>query len=229
MKNHTLLLLLFFSGVAACASGQDTLFVNGPFKKEKAGPYIRYFKTEQSLTISSAAKILEHNLNEVKKLNDSHLGIGTDNFWFSLRIKNQSDEARRLMLELKQPHLTRVSFVEKSGEGFIERGTMGMLYPFADRPVKHRNFLLPIHCQPHETTQVFVLITQENSLNAPFILWDEAAFHQHDYALNLLFGILFGILIFCSVLALFCFAMVKQKMFLWYFLLRGHLLSFSVL
>lgn len=104
-----------------------------------------------------------------------------------------------------------------------------MLYHFADRPVKHRNFLLPIHCPPGQVKEVFVLITQENSLDAPFILWDEAAFHQHDHGLNLLFGILFGILIFCSVLALFCFAMVKQNMFLWYFLLCGHLLSFSVL
>lgn len=219
LKWHSPILFSFlFLATAAIASGQDTLRVGPDFKNIKPGSFIRYFKTNKTIPVDSAAVVFENTLTEIKKLEQSHLGIGTDNFWFSLIVKNQSKEDKRLMLELNHSHLTRVSFFEKSDLDFKNRGTMGMLYPFNNRPVKHRHFLMPISLAAGASVQVFVLIAQENSLDTPFVLWDEAAFYKHDYDINLLFGVFFGILIFGSLLALICFAMVRQKVFMWYFL-----------
>jgi signal transduction histidine kinase len=199
------------------ARGQDTLRVDKQFKRIKAGPYIQYFKTSDPLTVDSAVKVFADNLTEIKRLDASHLGVVKDDFWFSLIIKNTSTAERSLILELNHAHLVGVTFFENMNGDFKEWGPMGMFYLFAQRPIKHRHFVFPINCRGGQAVQVLVRIVHENSLDAPFILWDEGVFHTRDYELNLWFGVFFGVLIFCSLLALFCFAMVKQKVFLWYF------------
>ena len=199
------------------AAGQDTLFVDDQFKPMKVGHYIRYFKTPDSLSVDSAANIFADPQAKLNKLNEPHLGIVEDDFWFSLLIKNNSENDQRLILELQHSHLVSVSFFESVAGKFEERGTMGMFHPFNLRPVKHRHFVLPIACARGQSIHVLVRIGHENSLSAPFFLWDEKSFHQRDYGLNLSFGIFFGILLFCSLLALFCFFMVRQAVFLWYF------------
>ena len=183
----------------------------------KVGPYIRYFKAPDGLSVDSAANIFANPQTKLNRLDESHLGIVKGDFWFSLTLKNKSKNEQRLILELQQSHLVGVAFFESALGKFEERGTMGMFHPFNLRPVKHRHFILPIACQPGRSVHVLVRISHENSLNAPFFLWDEKSFHQRDYDLNLGLGLFFGILFFCSLLALFCFFMVRQMVFLWYF------------
>ena len=211
------MIVLLFTAVKFSAVGQDTLFIDDQFKPLKVGSFIRYFKTPDSLSVDSAAHIFADPQANINKLDEPHLGIVEDDFWFSLLIKNTSEKEQQLILELQHSHLIGVSFFESVKGKFEERGTMGMFHPFNSRPVKHRHFVLPITCQSGQLTQVLVRIVHVNSLSAPFFLWDENSFHQRDYDLNLSFGIFFGILFFCSLFALFCFFMVRQAVFLWYF------------
>ncbi len=217
IKLHFYWIVLSLSITSFTAAGQDTLLVDDHLQPMKVGRYIRYFKTPDSITVDSAARIFADPEATFNRLDEPHLGIVEDDFWFSLLVKNTSEKEQRFILELQHSHLVSVSFFESVKGKFEERGTMGMFHPFNSRPVKHRHFVLPITCQSGELIQVLVRIDHVNSLSAPFYLWDENSFHQRDYELNLSFGFFFGILFFCSLFALFCFFMVRQTVFLWYF------------
>ena len=212
------MLLLTLLVLTNTSYGQrDTIPVGENFTHHAFPSGLSYFESKQ-IAPDSAWRTFKGHSPVVKKLEDDNLGIVSGYFWFSVSIKNTTARHQRLYYVVEHSHLRRLCFYEAVNDTVKLKSETGYQFSFLERAVPHRYFIFPLELSPHETKTLILLVDQENSLNLPMSLWNQDSFHQRDYVLNLLFGLGLGFVLFCAIFSLIGAILLRQQLFVWYFL-----------
>ncbi|MEZ5511429.1 MAG: 7TM diverse intracellular signaling domain-containing protein [Gammaproteobacteria bacterium] len=144
-------------------------------------------------------------------------GFGFDvaPYWFRTRIDNDSALPQHLLLEIANPLLddVRVHVLRSDRE---DHTRMGDDIPFAQRPVVHHHYVVPLILAPGEQVEILLRVQTESSMQVPLRLWEQSTFYasQHSYLVGQ--GLYFGVMLVMFLYNLFIFFTVRHVSYLYY-------------
>lgn len=143
-------------------------------------------------------------------------GYVDEPYWFRTRIRNTSDSSRTPYLEIGYPALHHIDLHVFSGGEPVKQVSMGNHLPFDQRPVEHRNFVVPLELAPGETLTVLTRVDTGSSMQMPLTLWKPDAFLAYEQSDLLFQGIYFGIAVAMIFYHIFVYIAVRESAFLYY-------------
>lgn len=154
-------------------------------------------------------------------------GYTDANWWLRLTVGNEGSQPARQVLELAYPVLDEVE-VWVLGEGLKPEAhyRLGDKQPFAQRPVQHRFYLVPIELAPGAERTVILRLRSSSSMQAPLTLWDERAYFEQDQKILLAEGLFFGAIGLLVVYSFFVFVALRERMHFYYVVFVVSLLAF---
>ena len=143
-------------------------------------------------------------------------GYSDSAWWLRVSLANDGNTELERFFSIDYPVLGDVQvYVLADGE-LRHSWQLGHDYPYSQRPVDHRFFVVPLEWQPHETLDVFVRVRTESSVQVPVTLWDRETFRSHDITANILQGIYFGAFLVIGVYNLLLFFALGERNYLYY-------------
>jgi diguanylate cyclase len=133
-----------------------------------------------------------------------NFGFTRDAYWFRFQIDNITGQELSRLIELPAPLIDEVNFYHFAGDQPKASYVLGDEKPFAQRTVKHQNFVMPIQLTPG-LNQIYIRLASAGTIEAPFRIWDPESFHEANRDVNLIQGVLIGILLVMVVNNLFVF------------------------
>tara|TARA_R110000850_G_scaffold88364_1_gene189784 strand:- start:2556 stop:3740 length:1185 start_codon:yes stop_codon:yes gene_type:complete len=144
------------------------------------------------------------------------LGYGDEVYWFRVNVRNPGAATAPLLLEIGYPVLDHIEvYLLQDGE-LVKRQLLGDKQPFYQRPIYHRNFLVPLSLSRDDELSIYLRVDTTSSMQVPLTLWDQDAFYVAEQARSLFEGIYYGIVLVMILYNLFVYMAVGERSFLHY-------------
>ncbi len=144
------------------------------------------------------------------------LGYGDEVYWFRVNVRNPGAATAPLFLEIGYPVLDHIEvYLLEDGE-LVKRQLLGDKQPFYQRPIYHRNFLVPLSLSRDDELSIYLRVDTTSSMQVPLTLWDQDAFYVAEQARSLFEGIYYGIVLVMILYNLFVYMAVGERSFLHY-------------
>ncbi|MBT5793293.1 MAG: hypothetical protein HOI10_00325 [Deltaproteobacteria bacterium] len=151
-------------------------------------------------------------------------------WWARFQLENPAAETQERLLEIPLPFMKSIDLFVLHENGEIESISSGHRFPFAQRPLLDRNFILPLKLRPNSQTMVYLRVYADHRLILPLILLNKAEFDNKTKLDVYSFGFYYGALGMMLIFNLFVFVMLRDIAHLYYslFLLARGFLFFSL-
>ena len=166
----------------------------------------------------------------VSKVEIPNLGLSKSAWWARFEVENPIAKPQERLLEIPFSFMESIDLFVVHENGEVESISSGHRFPFAQRPLHNRNFVLPLELRPNSKTTVYLRVSTDNRLFLPLILWNKEEFANKTkldiYSLGFYYGALGMMLIF----NLFIFLLMRDRTHLDYalFLLARGFFYFSL-
>ena len=151
--------------------------------------------------------------------NDSHAfkqGYNPSAWWLHLQLANSGQQPQERALELSYAVLDYVDVYVYSGDVLLQSYRMGDRYPYQQRPLDNRFFVVPLTWDAGQTLDIYYRIQTSSSVQAPLVLWQNAAFTSFESNSNILQGFYYGAMVVIVVYNLLIFFMLWERAYLYY-------------
>jgi len=143
-------------------------------------------------------------------------GYSDSTWWLHLQLENPADASTLRYLELGYAVLDYVDvWVYDSGK-LLDSYQMGDKRVFAERPIEHRFFVVPLHFQPGATLDIYYRIKTSTSVQAPLTLWQRDAFENRENQANIAQGLYYGAMFVIAIYNFLIFIVVGERSYLYY-------------
>ena len=156
-----------------------------------------------------------------------NFGFTNDAHWFRFQIDNLTGHNLTRLIELPIPFIDEMQFYHVVGEQLQTTYRLGDEKPFAERIVKHQNFIMPVQLVSG-LNKIYIRLASTGTIEAPFLIWDLEKFHEANRDGNLSQGVLIGILSVMVVFNLFVFVATRDISYLFYILFVASYLLFHL-
>ena len=146
----------------------------------------------------------------------TNFGLTGSAFWLRINLALQAGAPASWLVEVAYPPLDRLELYASRPDGSFEHQAGGDLKAFADRPVPHRNHVLPITLVPGKTSTLYLRIASQGTVAAPVRLWKPAALWAHDQVEYSVLSLYFGLLIGLFLYNLLLFVSLRDRVYLFY-------------
>lgn len=188
----------------------------GPFSKRlELSRFVDYWKEEGARSIEDVRGLPEKAWTQ-NGSDSVSLGYGDDIYWFRVELINTLKSEASNFLEIGYPVLDHVEVYREVDGSMQEPLLLGDKRPFYDRPIHHRNFIVPLPLPPESATTVYLRVDTTSSMQVPMTLWNQDAFYSAEQARSLFEGIYYGIVLVMILYNLFVFMAVGERSFLYY-------------
>lgn len=144
-----------------------------------------------------------------------NFGFTDDAYWFRFQIDNQGAQEVRRLVELPKPYIDDVQLYHYAGSQLKTNYALGDEKPFAQRPVRHPSFIMPLTLAPGANL-IYIRLASTGTIEAPFRIWDLVQFHEAGNDESLTQGAVIGILLIMIVYNLFVFLSTRDIDYLYY-------------
>lgn len=192
MRGVFLLLCLLAFHVAAMPLSKDTPYLN-------LQGQLHHFSDasgQRSFTEVSQPDFVEQHFTRLTRNNS--LGYNIHAHWFQASLEVAADAPSRWVLAVGSPELEEVGLYLQQTDGSFRHYSLGYHHPYDDRPVRTRQFDVPLDVFPG--MQIFIHIQSTNALKVSAELWQVNAFTAQETQVNFYYGLYFGILLIAVVL-----------------------------
>lgn len=155
-----------------------------------------------------------------------NFGYSSKYYWLRLPLSNPSPDTIDRLLVLSYPLLDNVDLFLVHEGHIVRQYHVGDHYPFEQRVIKSRLFILPMEFAPHTDYQLYVYARSTSSTQLPMTLWETHAFYAENHIKTLGFGFFFGALLIIAAYNFFLWFSVRDASYLYYV---GFVLSFCAL
>jgi len=145
-------------------------------------------------------------------------GYSDSAWWLRFRINNPRDEAASRLLSIAYPVLDDIRIYKLSGDVEAAFYQLGSNYPFSQRPIEHRYFVVPLTWEGKETLDIYLRVRSSSALQVPLALWHPDAFYSRDADLNVLHGTYFGAMLVIAAYNLLLYFALRERNYLNYVL-----------
>lgn len=137
--------------------------------------------------------------------------------WLRTRLHNPGDQPLQRLLEVGNPVLDRIDLWMTPAAATAPRyWQVGDKHPFDDRPLAHRNFLIPAELPARSETTLLMRLETTSAMQANITLWQPDRFRSIDETHLLVQGLYFGIMISMLLYNGFLFASLRERQYAWY-------------
>lgn len=217
-------LLLFFCGVAWSSkthAGPTPEFVE--FEGDGSDPNqlisgLMLFEDPTGQKRLKDVLSTEEHLWRPNRTNILELNYSQSTWWIQIPLRNDGDYPIKKILELDWPMLDYLDIYLVSRERIQQSWLTGDQRPVESRPMKTRNFAIPIELEGRTSLTLMMRLALRNGVfdAIPLRLWDDSEYFKHDndrtLAHGLFFGAGLGLLLFNILLAL----ALKERVFYYY-------------
>lgn len=144
-----------------------------------------------------------------------NFGFTHQSYWFRFQLHNRSAQPLARFIELPIPFLDDVRLYHFVDQALRTQYSLGDEQPFAQRAVRHRNFVMPVQLAPGRN-DIYLRLASAGTIEAPLRVWDPVQFHAASNDENLAQGAVIGILLIMVVYNLFVFVSTRDINYLYY-------------
>ncbi|OYT90329.1 MAG: hypothetical protein CFE43_18935 [Burkholderiales bacterium PBB3] len=144
-----------------------------------------------------------------------NFGFTPDAYWFRFQIFNPGSGVLTRTVEMPISFMDHVHLFHYANGQKLEEYDTGDEKPFSARPVVHQNFLMPVLLVPG-VNHIYVRLANAGTIEAPFRIWEPAAFQVANQLEKLAQGMVIGILLVMVVYNLFVYFGTRDKNYLYY-------------
>ena len=140
-------------------------------------------------------------------------------YWSKMRLI-QSDSAIKpdWLLEIAYPHLDRVDIYIFAGEQLVNIFRVGDHYPFFNRYINYRNFILPINFDRSEEIDIYLRVKSSSSVQMPMKLYERDAFLDRKLTELFSLGVYYGTIVVMMLYNFFLYLSFRDKIYAYYVL-----------
>ncbi|RUO63892.1 diguanylate cyclase (GGDEF) domain-containing protein [Pseudidiomarina planktonica] len=161
---------------------------------------------------SSFAEVQQQSMQRWRSTNgEASFGYTSDIYWFRFAVP-ASAQAR--VMNISYPLLDQVDIYIMSEDGLMREYQVGDKKPFSERPVKHKDFVIPLPTS--EPLTIFMRVETSSSLRVPVAIWPHAEFLEGQSTGSMAAGLYYGVVICMAVYNLFGFFVSRERSFLTY-------------
>ncbi|HYX33790.1 MAG TPA: 7TM diverse intracellular signaling domain-containing protein [Oligoflexus sp.] len=136
--------------------------------------------------------------------------------WFQLELPRCASPQQERIFEIAYPPLDDITVWEMVPQRAPLVHRMGDRRPFADRPIQHVNFALPVGC--HDATVLLLRVQSTSAMQLPLVLWDKETFYAEAASALMPQFFYFGAMLIMALYNLFVFISVRKLSYLFYVL-----------
>jgi len=200
------LILLLFSALNA-----GNIILDTQVRKYNLVPIVDIaIDTTQTVTIDS---VLNHKLHFQKSQKDFFFfNFNNNSYWFRFSLINPEAESLAYRLNIPTAWLDEVRLYTIQKDGTYTLARSGDHVPQKELALSNRSivFDLPVTQGEH---LYYLQIHSKDALQIPIFLTQLETFHSEENALNILFGIITGIIIMMILYALFYYIYLKDRLY----------------
>lgn len=185
------------------------------------GPHRLEIRTGMGVLVDSSRALV---LDQVRGQTDAwqtitrpspNFGFTQDGYWFRFKLHNNSTKVLPRLVELPIPFLDDVRLYHLVGQAIQTQYSLGDEQPFAQRAVRHRNFIMPLQLAPGNN-DIYLRLVSSGTIEAPLRIWDPVQFSAASNDESLVQGGVIGILLIMVVYNLFVFFATRDINYLFY-------------
>lgn len=145
-------------------------------------------------------------------------GLSPNPVWVRFTLMREPGAAPDALLEVGYPLLDTLDIHVLRGNLALATHALGDARPAAARPVRHRNFVVPLAIDDTVPTTVYIRAQTVGTLALPLHLWTPTALIGDEQSQLYVRGLLYGAIV--TILAVFLFTAIatRESTFLWYVL-----------
>lgn len=218
--------LLFAS--SARAVEQPILLLDSPDRHLTLAGQARYLIDPSATATVEQILALEDARYTLFESDHLALGYSAEAVWLSLAVQLPDDSLsrERWLLGIDYPLLDHVDVYQLTDDGPEMIARAGDRLPFDSRPIDHRFFVFPLPIEGTNVLQVLVRIESTSSLQIRPLLVRQDQFLSFEKRHELVFGVIYGIMLLMALYNLFLFAFVRDPSYLAYVCATGTALIF---
>jgi signal transduction histidine kinase/ActR/RegA family two-component response regulator len=180
----------------------------------------------------------EYSLSDIVILDESNFellseeilnkGFTSSTYWliFSLLDKTIDKKTQSWKLETTYPLLDYLDIYIVDKNKNIEHIKLGDIYPYSQRPIDHRNFIVPISFDDNERKYIYVRISTSSSMQVPIFIWHPDYFFEAHSTEQYGLGLYYGMMLVMFFYNFFLWCSIRDPNYLWYI---GYLAAFTIL
>ena len=182
---------------------------------QNVGDKLYYFEDIEDIYSLTTVQRLTHSAWHKSEASTPNFGYTDSSYWFRVSLKS-SDKSLDKLLAIQYSLLDHIEVY------FLENGKIkqayltGDVFPFSQRPIKHRDFLFPITFQANQTIDLYIKVKTEGSLQVPIEIWESELFTWKDQDEQFIKAIYYGMLLVLIVYNLFLFLSIRERSYLYY-------------
>lgn len=228
LKNTTwykLILLFLFSSFSSLSWCQSPIILEKQFGEKPILVSNFRWITLQTNNPNKANTILDQKGKvSVDNSTNLHIGYKQPSAWIRFSIQNRNASYPTL-LEIDNPSWDLIRLYEITSTGIQLLYETGDTFSFFQRPINHRDFLLPISIKLDSTATYLMQLDRHGSyMNIGLRIWEKNKFIEYNDSNSLIQGMYFGSVIIYIVFALLLFVLIKDLQYLFY---AGWLIGFA--
>lgn len=214
-------IIWLFICMSASANFNPPVMVDSEWQEDNISSYVAHYgDVSCSLSMNDILNEWEEG-NFVTILNKANIGYTQVCHWMQFQLINVSEMEEIVYVDIANPRLddVRIHVFNERLEP-IKYTATGNAYPFSEREVGHRNFLIELTLEPDEMYSVFIQVGQQpNYVSVPIRVWNKShklEFNQrNEYRLGMFYGIM---LLYVFIMALMSY-FLNDAYYLYYTLL----------
>lgn len=206
---------------AASAWAQAAPLVIGPEDRVELGPHLQYLEDEGGrLRLEDILQPAQQRRFQRTRGGGpaANFGLTRSAIWLRVDLQAPARGDPHWLLELAYPPMDHLELYSPAPQGGWQRQLAGDLEPFANRPIPHRNHVLPITLPAGQASTVYLRLASQGTIAAPLRLWRPAALWKSDQVSYALLSTYFGLLIGLFLYNLLLFFSVRDGAYLIYVL-----------
>jgi diguanylate cyclase (GGDEF)-like protein/PAS domain S-box-containing protein len=196
--------------------------------------FLETIKLDESfLSIEPRSQILylednQHTLQKEDILNSEHFewlalpnpsanfGFSDSVFWLKFSLQNTGQRLQELYLHIDYALLDKINVYQANGNKLLSAFDSGDHLPFQNRPVPFPTFLFPINIESGSTSDVYIRIETQGTLQAPISIWNKDHFLLDSHSFLFLYGCFLSAMLIMSAYNLCLFFTIRDKNYLIY-------------
>lgn len=191
--------LLIIMGLFLSAAAQEPL------------PQVSYYVDDSGQQRFEDVSVLPNSAWSSSEASGLSFGYTSNPYWFRMTLPAASYER---VLRIGYPLLDRIdAYFVINGE-VVQQQVLGDSFPFAQRQVSNRNFVLPV--QQQESVELYLRVETSSSMRVPLSLWKPTDLMAEEQGLNTATALYFGLLLCMIVFNLFSYTVARDRRFVYY-------------
>ncbi len=211
----TIILYVCLTYVTIFAEEEPIIRINNYTNEYELGTYIEILEdSDQELTISDVSSVQYEKQFIRSNSEKMNYGITDSAYWIKLTFINEEVSEKNMYLEISTPYLDDIMLYKENQNNIFEVVKAGRKYPFNQREIKHRNYILPLTLQPNQIETAYLRVETNSFLKIRAKLWDPFTYAEKDSTTSYLLGLYYGSMLIMALYHLFLFISLRDKTYL---------------